>query len=51
MVRQLHNNEFYDLCCSPDNNGAIKKEEVEIGESCLACVREFTFIQDFGWKT
>ena len=47
---QLLNKEFYDLCCSPDFIGAIKNEEVEIGESCLTCVRELKRIQDFGWK-
>jgi hypothetical protein len=36
---QVHDKEFYDLYCSPDFIGEMKKEEVEIGESCLACAR------------
>jgi hypothetical protein len=47
---QLRNKEFYDLCCLPDFRGALKKEEVEIGESYLACVKEFKLMQGFGWK-
>ena len=41
---QLLNKELYDLCSSPDFIGALKNEEFEIGESCLACVREFKLI-------